>query len=268
MSRSSSPRIIALLGNPVAHSLSPRMHNAGFQATGLNARYIARQCSTTELCGIMSSMVAEGGAGNITVPHKVAAVSCGMGDSRVRRLGMANVFSGGAQGVTLANTDVAGMLALARTISPLPKRWLIAGTGGSARAVAAAAGELGASVASLSRSPVRASQFQDWCRGIGCQIVATEECDLLVNATPMGLSPNDPPLLDLAKWPGLRAVLDLPYRAEGTTPLVESARERGLQAADGLEMLLVQGVEAWAVWFPGVAAPVEVMREALRHGPQ
>ncbi|MEO8478608.1 MAG: shikimate dehydrogenase [Gemmatimonadota bacterium] len=260
-----APRMIALLGDPVAHSLSPRMHNAGFRSMGLDALYVATRCGIEDLGREMRTIAASGGGGNITVPHKLAATAFGRGDARVERLGIANVFVGTDDGsVSLGNSDVDGVLALLDGLGTAPSRWAILGTGGSARAVAAAALERGAAVASVSRSPERAATFEQWCRQIGCLITERTECELLVNATPIGLHADDPPIVDLAEWPGLTAVLDLPYRHPGTTPLIAAARARGLEAGDGLKMLLVQGVASWAWWFPGLEPPVEVMRDALR----
>lgn len=257
------PRLIALLGDPVAHSLSPRMHNAGFRAMGLDAVYVAKRCGIADLGRVIRTIAAAGGGGNITLPHKLAATAHGQGDARVERLGIANLFVGTDDGVRLANSDVDGVLALVGGLGSAPSAWAIVGTGGSARAVAAAALERGAAVASVSRNPDRAVAFEAWCRQIGCTITERDRCELLVNATPVGLHADDPPVVDLAAWPRLTAVLDLPYRPHGTTPLVALARARGLEAADGLEMLLVQGVASWELWFPRITPPVEVMRDAL-----
>ncbi|HET9065893.1 MAG TPA: hypothetical protein VFN22_08770 [Gemmatimonadales bacterium] len=259
----SSPRRIALLGDPVAHSLSPRMHNAGFRAMGLDAVYVATRCSSEDLGRVMRSLAAAGGGGNITVPHKLAATGYGRGDARVDRLGIANLFVGTEDGVCLGNSDVDGVLALVGSLHAVPSGWAIVGTGGSARAVAAAAHERGAAVASISRSPERAAAFETWCRQIGCTVTERDACEMLVNASPLGLHADDPLVVDLAAWPRLTAVLDLTYRQHGTTALVALARERGLEAADGLEMLLAQGVACWTWWFPGVEPPVGVMRDAL-----
>lgn len=261
-----SPRVIALLGDPVAHSLSPQMQNAGFRAMGLDAVYVLRRCGIEDLGREMRTIAAAGGGGNITLPHKLAATAHGQGDARVKRLGIANVFVGTDHGVRLANSDVDGVLALVHRLGVAASAWAIVGTGGSARAVAAAALESGAAIASVSRRPERSMAFEAWCRRLGCRISERDECELLVNATPVGLHPDDPPVVDLAAWPELRAVLDLPYQRRSTTPLVVAARARRLEAADGLEMLLVQGIAAWQLWFPGIEPPVEVMRDALVGG--
>jgi shikimate dehydrogenase len=85
----------------------------------------------------------------------------------------------------------------------------------------------------------------------------------LINATPLGLHEDDPLPVELGAMPVVSYVADLTYRAAGETSLVHAARERGLVARDGRDMLLAQGVAAWAHWLPGVRVPVEVMRAAL-----
>lgn len=239
------------------------MHNAGFRALGIDAIYLAKRCGIADLCGEMRTIAAAEGGGNITVPHKLAAVRCGFPDARVERLGIANVFVGSGGEVHLSNTDIDGVLAMVDGLDHRPSSWAIVGTGGSARAAAAAAYERGAAVGSISRSPDRAEVFEQWCRTIGLEVVVAGACDLLVNATPLGLEADDPLPVELDRYVEARAVFDFTYRRQGTTALVEEARARGLTATDGREMLLVQGVASWAIWFPGIEPPTEVMREAL-----
>ncbi len=257
-------RVLALLGDPVRHSLSPRMHNAGFRAAGLDAIYVALACSESDLPGVMRTLAATGGGGNITVPHKAAAAGAGTGDARVSRLGVANVFSSRDGGLVLGNTDVDGMLALVDRLGGPEGPWCVVGTGGSARAVAAAAAERGARLAIRSRSTERRDAFRSWAADLGVEPADPAECTLLVNATPIGLGDDDPCPVSLAEFPGLLAVADLTYRRSGTTALVQAAREQGVAAEDGLEMLLVQGMAGWRHWFDGIDPPGEVMRAALR----
>lgn len=256
-------RTFALLGDPVAHSLSPRMQNAAFRAVGLDAVYVALRCGAEDLPGIIRTLAASGGGGNVTVPHKRAAAVVGTPDRRVRTLGVANVFGSRAGEPVVGNTDVDGLLALLDCLEAPPSAWCIVGTGGSARAAAAAAAERGAAVAVRSRSPERAAEFRAWVVGLGVAEATEEACEVLINATPLGLAADDPLPAELGEYPRLRAVADLTYRAEATTALVASALGRGLAAQDGREMLLIQGAAAWQWWFPGHPPPVEVMRAAL-----
>jgi len=254
------------LGDPVAHSLSPVMQNAAFRAAGVDAVYIAMRCEADEVPALITALARTGGGGNITVPHKAVAAAVGTPTTRVARLGAANVFGAGLTGgEVVGNTDVDGILALVRRLDVAATTWAVIGTGGSARAVAGAALEAGAALAVHSRSPERAAAFRAWCASLGVVTAPTEAASLLINATPLGLHAQDALPADLATMPQLRGVLDLTYRAHGTTLLVQAARARGLAAEDGREMLLVQGAAGWATWFADapVEAPVEVMRAAL-----
>lgn len=257
-------RTFALLGNPVGHSLSPRMQNAGFRAAGIDAVYVALACSESDLPGVMRSLAANGGGGNVTVPHKAVAARQGRGDARVEALGVANVFASAAGDLVTGNTDVDGLLALLDRIGAPSTPWCVVGTGGSARAAVAAARERGVRLAVRSRQDERGAAFRQWAAGLGVEPAEPEECGVLINATPVGLRPDDPPVVPLAEWPSLQAVADLTYRPDGPTALVRAARERGLTAGDGREMLLIQGMAAWRHWFDGIEPPEEVMRAALR----
>ena len=256
-------QVFALLGDPVAHSLSPIMQNAGFRAAGLDAVYIPLRCAAEDLVSVMRTLVRDGGGGNVTLPHKRVAATAAPGDARVVVLGVANVFSSQHGELQVSNTDVDGILAMLDGIGAPAAAWGIVGTGGSARAIVGAAAERGARIAIRSRDASRGAALQQWAASLGVLPADVAECQVLLNATPLGLHHADPLPVDLAAMPVVAWVADLTYRASGVTPLIEVARSRGLPSADGREMLLVQGVAAWAHWFPGVSVPVEVMRAAL-----
>lgn len=256
-------RIFALLGDPVRHSLSPLMQNAGFRAAGLDAKYLAIPCVATDLPGVIRSLVRGGGGGNITVPHKAVAAGVGVADPRVASLGVANLFWSEGGAVHVGNTDVDGMLALLDLVGAPIGGWLVLGTGGSARAAVGAAAARGAAVAVRSRSPERRRAFESWLVEQGVATADPNACQVVINATPLGLDGDDTLPIDLGPLPVVSHLVDLTYRSHEDTPLVAHARERGVIAADGREMLLIQGVAAWKHWFPGVSAPVEVMRAAL-----
>lgn len=256
-------RVFALLGDPVRHSLSPRIHNAGFRAAGIDAVYVALACSETDLPRVMRTLAANGGGGNVTVPHKAAAATA-PGDQWVELLGVANVFAGRDGTLRVGNTDVEGLLALLDRLDCPDLPWCVVGTGGSARAVVGAARERGVRLAVRSRSADRAEAFRAWAATVGVASAVEAECGVLINATPVGLQPADPLVADLGAFPALAVVADLTYRHAGPTPLVAAAQSRGLRAADGREMLLIQGMAAWRHWFDNQEPPEEVMRAALR----
>jgi len=144
--------------------------------------------------------------------------------------------------------------------------WLLVGTGGAARAVAIAAAELRAEVHVLSRDAARAQRFADWARAAGhpCSRRAARSSRGRHQRHAAGPQETDPLPLDSARTERLVAALDLVYR-RGGTPWVRALRAAGIPAHDGREMLVQQGVAAFARFFPGHPAPVEVMRAAVNH---
>jgi shikimate dehydrogenase len=258
-------RVFAILGDPVLHSLSPAMYNAAFRALGLSAAYVPIRCSSRDLPGLLGGLARSGGGGNITVPHKELAARLVQDASEmVREVGACNTFWRHAERVRGDNTDVEGVAEALRQLGVTGGHWLIAGTGGGARAVVIAARRAGASVAIRSRDPARAAEFGVWVRQRGIPMVDAGSCTVLINATPLGLRRGDPPPIPDEATPAAEAALDLVY-ARGATPWILDCRGRGLAAADGREVLIAQGVAAFRRWYPDTAPPVEVMRAAV-HG--
>lgn len=264
MRQSASTRLFALLGDPIAHSLSPRFQNAGFVAAGLDAVYVALRCTPEALPALITTLTANGGGGNITIPHKHPAAELpGVRDARVEELGVANTFGTGEHGLTFRNTDVDGVLATLDALHAPNTAWYLLGTGGSARAVVAAARERGARVAIRSRSEAREAAFTEWVRAYGVQGALASECEVVINATPLGLAAADATPLDVTQYPKLQAAFDLTYVSDGMTPWAAACQRHGLRSMDGRWMLVVQGAASWDLWFPGVSPPLDVMRAAL-----
>jgi shikimate dehydrogenase len=258
-----STRVFALLGDPVSHSLSPAMQNAAFRALGLRAVYVPLRCARSDVAPLIQALVRAGGGGNITIPHKEAAAAAV--DRRVdaaEDVGASNVFWGEDGAVVGGNTDVEGLLRALEPLAPPEGPWLIAGTGGGARAAAVAAKRCGARVAVSSRSPDRAREYTRWIEERGVGSAAAEECRVVINATPLGLRADDPLPLPPDAAPAAQVAFDMVYRT-GETPWVRAMRRRRLRAADGRSMLVAQGAGALERWFPGVAAPTEIMRAAV-----
>ncbi|MBI4410367.1 MAG: shikimate dehydrogenase [Gemmatimonadetes bacterium] len=268
-------RLFALLGDPIAHSLSPALQNAAFRASGLDAVYLALRCTAETLPGLLRGIALAGGGGNITVPHKERAVAAlDRATDAVHRTGACNTFWSAQDRVWGDNTDIAGFQGALQALvgSAAGARVLLLGAGGGARA--ALAGLLDAGVAAvvvLNRSPERAEAlrrlFSASANVRALSQVAHlrgEAFDLVVNATPLGLHEGDALPLELDRVGRIGAVLDLVYRA-GETPWVREARSRGMRAADGLEMLIQQGAAAFERWW-GMPAPLHAMRAALPRG--
>lgn len=274
----SATRVIALLGDPVRHSRSPLIQNAAFRYAGVDGIYVCLQCPADELGSLLRTLTFGGGAGNVTLPHKERAAGLiDVPSDAVRRTGACNTFWKEEDGIHGDNTDVegfrralTGFLAAEGLGSPAGAEVLLLGAGGGARAVLVALLDEGVgSIALLNRSTERARAV---ARRIGgervrvaesVQAVQDERYDLVINATRLGLAPEDPLPIDLGVLEGAGAVFDLVYGA-GPTPLVLAARARGIPAIDGGEMLVQQGAVAFERWW-GIPAPVEFMRAAL-HG--
>ncbi len=267
-----------LIGRPVAHSLSPTMHNAAFAKLGLPHRYEAKETADDQLAATLDRMRREDDVlgANVTIPHKETVLRLlDEVDDEARRIGAVNtIVSRGARLIGY-NTDKYGF---EKALETQPRRipWgpegfpfaddriLILGAGGAARACALSLLEHGNNVDIANRDPARAEalarsievdgrhpQVVAWPRGL-------EPGDAVVNATPLGMN-GEEALEDvrLPMW-----VIDLvPTAAE--TPLVKRAKATdNVTVVDGLSMLLYQAARSFELW-TGVPAPLEAMRAAL-----
>lgn len=218
-------RLVALLGHPVAHSLSPRMQNAAFAALALDFAYVALDVPPERLAGAVRGLAELGFAGaNVTTPHKQAVAR--LVGSDLPSVNTLVCRDGGIEG---HSTDAAIVAGLA------PARPAILGAGGAAAAFAVALP--GARV--FSRR--------------GAWPPSVDDADLVVNAT----SVRDEVLVRLG--PG-QTLVDLPYPASATAA---AAREAGADVHDGLDVLVAQGAASFELW-TGLPAPVDVMRAAVR----
>jgi shikimate dehydrogenase len=217
-------RLVALLGHPVADSLSPRMQNAAFAARGLDWAYVACDVPPDAFEAAVRGLAAAGFAGaNVTTPHKEAAARLAETDlDSVNTL----VFEDGR--IRGHSTDAAVLDGLAS------ERPVVLGDGGAARAFCAALPE--------ARNFARRSKWPP----------DAADADLVVNAT----SERDDVLVELGAG---QTLVDLPY-PDTATGL--AAREAGARVVSGLDVLVAQGAASFEVW-TGVPAPVEVMRRAV-----
>jgi 3-dehydroquinate dehydratase / shikimate dehydrogenase len=258
-------RVYGVIGNPVAHSLSPWLHNAGFHARGIDAVYVP--FLVRDLGDFLAAVTPLSLRGfSVTLPHKQAILAHLDGcDPLARAIGAVNtvVVRGGGR-LYGYNTDYVGVLrALERRVRLAGSRVLILGAGGAARAVAFALAEAGAVVAVCARREARARRL---ARAVGGQAVPRralrrEFFDAIVNATPVGMHPgaNRSPLAP--RELNCRLVFDLVYRP-AKTPLLALAERRGIETVSGIEMFLAQGVAQWEIW-TGERAPVAPIRRAV-----
>jgi shikimate dehydrogenase len=232
-------RLVGLIGDPVAGSLSPRMQNAAFAARGLDWAYVPLNVAPEELPAAVAGLRALGFSGaNVTIPHKQSAAAlCDDLDPFADRAGSVNTLVVQDGRIHGSSTDAAalGDLAVGRAV--------VLGAGGASRALTAALEEAGAEVRVFSRR--------------GAWPPEATGAELIVNATPV----VDEPLVEPHAG---QIVLDLPYRADGTpTALVTAADGAGCTVIDGLEALVRQGAASFERW-TGVPAPLDVMRRAVR----
>ena len=276
-------RLIGLLGDPVAHTLSPVMQNAAIMALGADYRYLAFQVDAENFETAMAGLAALGAVGtNITVPHKERAFRwVGSLDPSAARTGAVNTVLFGKNGATGYNTDVSGVRTALSALSPRRNSALVLGAGGAARAAVCALQDEGfLHIALSNRTRERAEKLRSElfpanpeARTPTCEVVSWGEApaftpDLLVNTTSLGLhdSPWPEKLLEnIVSLVKNGAILDLVYARGKESPLCELAKRSGIPALSGQEVLLHQGTAAFKL-FTGIAAPVEIMREALGTG--
>ncbi len=256
--------LAGVLGWPVSHSRSPRLHNFWLARHGIDGAYLPLPVAPADLAIAVQGLRAAGFRGaNVTIPHKEAAFAvCDAVDASASEAGAVNtlVFSDGA--VTGSNTDGAGFVANLRDhgANAAAGPALLLGAGGAARAIAATLLGLGVKVHVANRSPERAEALVRALPGLQTisweqRATALGDYALVVNTTPMGMLGNAPLDLDLGRASAGMTVADIVYVPLQTT-LLAAAEARGLKAVGGLGMLLHQAVPGFAQWF-GVTPVVD-----------
>lgn len=257
--------LLGLLGWPVKHSLSPRLHNYWLAQSGIDAVYLPLPVAPEALATVLPAMPQMGFVGvNATIPHKEAL--CGMVtalDGVAARIGAVNTVVFTTGGTVGKNTDAFGFAESVRQAGHDMTRGaaLVLGAGGAARAVLAALQDSGCpDIILTNRTPERATMLAQQFAGV--KTVAWEnwpqalaQTSLLVNTTSRGLNGQDDFTVDLSPLPGHAAVCDLVYRPL-QTGLLRAAEAAGLLPIDGLGMLLYQAQASFEIWL-GVRPPVD-----------
>jgi 3-dehydroquinate dehydratase / shikimate dehydrogenase len=261
----STTRVYGVIGNPIQHSLSPAMQNAGFRARRINAIYLP--FLVEDLRDFLSSIPSLKINGfSVTRPHKRSILKHLDGCDRLAsEIGAVNtVVVRGSGALYGYNTDYVGVLCTLERRMPLrASRVLIVGAGGAARAVAFALAKAGSAVCISAR---RSGQAVALAKAVDGEAIARprlrrEFFDAIVNATPVGMFPavEESPLEEQEL--NCRLVFDTIYRPEATR-LLKLAAHRGIETVSGVEMFLAQGTAQWEIW-TGERAPVTVMRRAV-----
>ena len=263
-------RLAIVIGDPVRHSLSPAIHNAAFAARGMDWVFLACEVPEGEVPEALAGVVALGIEGlSVTMPHKAAvAAAVDRLSPTARLLGAVNCVVRDGEHLVGHSTDGDGFVdALASEAgwSPTGARCVVFGAGGAGRAVVLALADAGAAeVAVVNRTSRRAVAAAALAgdRGRVVEAAETGRFDLVVNATPLGMTghggatlPLDPELLQ----PG-QLLVDLVYEP-AETALLAAARGRGIRAFNGVRMLVHQAARAFELW-TGTDAPTEAMAAA------
>jgi shikimate dehydrogenase len=272
-----SHRWACLLGQPVAHSWSPELHNAAFKAAGIDAHYEARLVRPDELARAIAEMRAPDClGGNVTAPHKVAALQLvdQLGDEVVF-LGALNTVVNRGGRLVGANTDAGGLARWMRlaNIDPRGRTALVLGAGGAARSAAWALAERGAtSIRVLNRTTARAerlvAEFQPrlpsvtlaWGELSAAARPVADPYSVVINATSLGHDGLAPDVHPSCYSRGSVAI-ELAYNPP-ETGFMAAAREAGARAENGLGMLLHQAALAFERWTE-MSAPMEAYAGAL-----
>lgn len=264
------PALYGVLGHPVVASRSPAIHRAAYRAMGwTHCHYVPVDTTPDRLAEVIAAFTALGGRGlNLTIPLKAAGLALPFMHSRdpwVLRAGVANTLARRPDGSWEAfNTDGPALHAALGHRAAVPRRVLVLGGGGAARASVLAVQATAERVVVATRTPVA------WVGALdapACRRVAwadalewAPEADLIINATPLGQegrTPWDP----LPRFQQGQCVVDWVY-GDGPTPLLQQAQADGAAIIDGRELLVRQAAGAWTRWF-GEPAPVSAMAGAV-----
>ena len=275
------PARLAVIGCPIAHSASPRMHQAALDAYGIDCRYIRLEVPVGRVAEAFARMRALDFIGsNVTVPHKFDAMAaCDVIDPLAASLGAVNTVRFDASGMIGFNTDGPGFVAAVEhdfSVRLADLKVLIVGAGGGAgQAIATQCVLSGVrQVVLVNRSVDKIVALQTKLQAINdnakIEIVGLDDprlvdlshqCDLIVNTSSVGLNPADPCVLPTSCLMKHHLVYDTIYKP-AVTPLTALANSIGCRTSNGFTMLLRQGALSFQLWFPDTD-PLVIMKEAL-----
>ena len=282
---SSKTSFIALIGNPVSHSLSPIMQNAALQYLGLDLIYIAIPCKDEDLELVLNSFKKINCKGlNITIPHKEKVFNlCSEISPIANKLKAINTLKLNSEKEWSAtNTDVEGFIYPLKNLNLAKKKSIVLGSGGAARSVIQ--GLINLNLSTISVISRNKSSLDELIKNFDNQIqlqgllnnddqaqILIREADLIVNTTPVGMKTtkyeNDVLPYGRAFWRFLNSktiVYDLIYNP-APTPLLKFSAKKGCMTIDGMEMLVAQGMKSISFWTDGLEVPFHVMNDALKN---
>ncbi|MBO8207297.1 shikimate dehydrogenase [Prochlorococcus marinus XMU1406] len=281
---SSKTSFIALIGNPVSHSLSPIMQNAALQYLGLDLIYIAIPCKDQDLELVLNSFKKINCKGlNITIPHKekvfdlcseISPIANQLKAINTLKLNSEKEWSG-------TNTDVEGFIYPLKTLNLVKKKSMVLGSGGAARSVIQ--GLINLNLSTISVVSRNKTSLNKLIKNFENQIKIKgflnndnqaqnliEEADLIVNTTPVGMNSSKYAMNILPYgetfWRSLKSktiVYDLIYNPS-PSPLLKFSVKKGCFTIDGMQMLVAQGMKSLSFWTNGLEVPFQVMNDALK----
>ena len=266
-------KIYGIIGDPVAHSLSPVMHNAAFEKLGMDAVYLAFRVSPEEVGDAIRGAKSLGISGlNVTIPLKEKALFFVDAEPIAKKIGAINTIDFSSGTPVGYNTDGIGSLrVLKETVGEINgKNVLILGAGGAAKAISFYLDGEGAKITIANRTKERAVHLTSKLSnadfsGLGVELEKRiEASDILINATSVGMHPNEDATLVSADMmhPDL-VVFDIVYNPMETKLLREAKRAGVKKRVDGVKMLVYQGAASFRIWTKK-EPPIEVMEKVVR----
>ncbi len=269
-------KIYGIIGDPVSHSHSPAMHNAAFEKLGMDAVYLAFRVSPEEAGDAIRGGKSLGIAGlNVTIPLKEKALFFVNAEEVAKKIGAINTLDFSSGTPVGYNTDGIGSLRVLKetTCEINGKNVLILGAGGAAKAISFYLDADGARVTIANRTKERATQLASKLRnadsiGLDSELRKyVKDSDILINATSVGMHPNEDATLVNADMmhPDL-VVFDIVYNPMETKLLNEAKRAGVKKVVDGVKMLVYQGAASFKIWTkrePPINVMENVVREAL-----
>ncbi|MDE3060003.1 MAG: shikimate dehydrogenase [Pseudomonadota bacterium] len=268
---SGKAKIAGVIGWPVSHSLSPRLHQYWLRENGIDGAYVPLVVTPDNLGDAIRALPKLGFRGiNLTIPHKEAVMTfCDEIDATAKKIGAVNTLIIENGRIAGANTDAYGFMENVRPRLQGKAKAVVLGAGGAARAVCHALTEAGfkeivvtnrtlEKAQSLATEKIAVAPWEE-------RSTILERADLLVNTTSLGMTGKEALEIDLSALPKTALVTDIVYKPL-MPPLLEKAKARGNPVVDGLGMLIYQAVPGFEAWFGVRPAVTEELRQYLLHG--
>ena len=280
----SKTNFLALIGNPVSHSLSPVMHNAAIKHLGLDLIYFSIPCEEKDLDIVIKSLSKINCKGiNITIPFKEKVLNyCSKISPLAEKIKAVNTLKPNGKGEWHGiNTDVEGLIYPLENLNLLNKKGIVLGSGGAARSAIQGLINLKMSeIIVISRNQISLENLLiDFKNSHFIQAMSFENphildvinsADLIINTTPVGMINNSSMKDELPFgdnfWTSLNSktvIYDLIYNPQETA-LLNFSRKKGCQTINGMQMLVAQGAKSLSFWTDGLKIPIEIMEEAIK----